>query len=135
MRGGPVGAAAAAISVAGSSETHRRHGGSRKAIGAHDAPMPDLRTFEDFDRCLAAARVELDAMAARQPDDGAIASVRAQLGALHAYTRGGRCPDQGEKDSFNFGHIASRELSDHPVAQDLYELASFVTWWGHVRPY
>jgi len=97
--------------------------------------MPDLQTFTDFDRLLAATRVEIGRMAAAAPDDGALASVDRQLAALHGWTRDGRCPDQGEKDSLNFGMIASRELDDYPVASDLYELASFVTWWGHVRPY
>jgi len=98
--------------------------------------MPDLQTFEDFDRTLQAARGELARMAAAEPGDGAIASVQRQLDALHAMTRGGRCPDQGEKDGFNFGLIASRELDMCPVAADLYELASYVIWWGQPgRPY
>ena len=97
--------------------------------------MADLKTFEDFDRMLASARAELARLHAQWPDDGAIASVHRQLEALHACTRGGRCPDQGQKDQFNFGLIASRDLDQYPVANDLYELASFVTWWGHVRPY
>jgi hypothetical protein len=97
--------------------------------------VTDLQTFEDFDRVLAGAREEVARMAAAEPEDGAIASVRAQLDALHRWTRGGRCPDQGEKDTLDFGRIASRELDSYPVAADLYALASFVTWWGHVRPY
>jgi hypothetical protein len=97
--------------------------------------MADLLTFEDFDRLLDATRAEVARMAAEAPGDGAIDSVRRQLEALHGWTRAGRCPDQGEKDTLNFGMIASRELSDFDIAQDLYALASFVTWWGHVRPY
>jgi hypothetical protein len=92
--------------------------------------MPDLRTYEDFDRTLQAARTELARMEAQWPGDGAIGSVRRQLDAVHAWTRGGRRPEPGEKDTLNFGHIASRELGDWPVAGDLYALASFVTWWG-----
>ncbi|MGH8028548.1 MAG: hypothetical protein ACREO3_01305 [Arenimonas sp.] len=95
----------------------------------------DLKTFEDFDRVLAATRTEIGRMATAHPDDGAIDSVRLQLEALHDWTRDGRCPAQGEKDKLNFGMIASRELSDFDIAQDLYALASYVTWWGHVRPY
>jgi hypothetical protein len=92
--------------------------------------MADLQTFADFDRLLAATREEIGRMAAQWPDDGAIASVDRQLAALHGWTREGRCPAQDEKDSLNFGMIASRELDSFPVASDLYELASFVTWWG-----
>jgi hypothetical protein len=95
----------------------------------------ELRSFDDFDRVLASARAEVANMAAQAPDDGAIDSVRRQLESLHGWTRGGRCPDQGEKDTLNFGMIVSRELSDFDIAQDLYALASFVTWWGHTRPY
>jgi len=105
------------------------------AHAVHNRPMPELRTFEDFDAMLQRARAELARMAAAEPDDGAIASVQRQLEGLHAITRDGRCPDQGEKDCFNFGLIASRELDRYPVAEDLYALASYVTWWGHVRPY
>jgi hypothetical protein len=92
--------------------------------------MPELRTLADFDRTLDAARAELARMAAAEPDDGAIASVRAQLEAVHAWTRDGRCPAQGEKDTLNFGMIASRALDTYDVAPDLYALASFVAWWG-----
>jgi hypothetical protein len=92
--------------------------------------VPDLETFEDFDRLLATARAEVARMAAAEPGDGAIASVHRQLDALHAWTRGGRCPDQGEKDTLNFGMIASRELDTYDVASDLYALASFVIWWS-----
>jgi hypothetical protein len=64
-----------------------------------------------------------------EPADGAIDSVYRQLEALHAWTRDGRCPSQPEKDRLNFGLIASRELDTYPVADKLYELASFVIHW------
>ena len=97
--------------------------------------MPSsLQTFEDFDRLLARARAELDEMLTIEPHDRAMESVRRQLDAVHAWTRGGRCPSQAEKDQLNFGLIASRELDTYPVAPSLYELASFVTYWGEPRP-
>jgi hypothetical protein len=65
-----------------------------------------------------------------EPDFNAIAVVLRQLDALHAITRDGRAPSQDEKDRFNFGLIASRELDGYPVAQSLFALASFVIWWG-----
>ncbi len=92
--------------------------------------MPSsLTSFEEFDRVLDAARVELAAMVAAEPGDGAIASVQRQLESLHGWTRGGRCPAQHEKDQLNFGMIASRVLENYPVADALYELASFVMFW------
>jgi len=89
-----------------------------------------LKTFEEFDRTLAEAREEIEKLHRAWPDEGSITSVRNQLAAVHGWTRDGRCPSQGEKDQLNFGQIASRELDDYPVAQKLYELASFVIYWG-----
>ena len=93
--------------------------------------MPSaLKTFDDFDRLLADTRAEVESMFRAEPDDRAIVSVKRQLEALHTWTRGGRCPSQGEKDQLNFGLLASRELDTYPVADSLYELASFVIYWG-----
>lgn len=94
-----------------------------------------MNTFEEFDAELQRARSELAALAERSPGDDVLDTVRGQLEAVHHMTRGGRCPSQGEKDSLNFGVITSRELSHLDIAQTLYELASYVTWWGHQRPY
>ena len=93
--------------------------------------MPSsLKSFEEFDRLLAAARAQMDTMSVAEPGDGAIASVKRQLDTLHGWTRGGRIPSQAEKDQLNFGAIASRELDAYDVAGSLYELASFVIYWG-----
>jgi len=93
--------------------------------------MPSsLRTFEEFDQLLAGARAAMDAMSIAEPDDSAIASVKRQLESVYGWTRGGRCPTQDEKDQLNFGLIASRELDNYPVAASLYELASYVIYWG-----
>lgn len=93
--------------------------------------MPSsLKTFEEFDLLLADARAEVEAMFQAESHDRAIASVRRQLEAVHTWTRGGRCPSQDEKDQLNFGPLASRELDTYPVAASLYELASFVIYWG-----
>lgn len=89
-----------------------------------------MKTFGEFDRVLADARAELEAMFQAEPGDRAIVSVKRQLDALHEWTRGGRCPSQDEKDRLNFGLIASRELDTYPVADNLYALASFVIYWG-----
>lgn len=93
--------------------------------------MPSsLKSFEAFDTLLTRTRADVAEMLAAEPDDGAIISVHRQLNALHGWTRGGRCPSQPEKDQLNFGLIASRELDTYPVAGSLYELASFVIYWG-----
>jgi len=93
--------------------------------------MPSsLKSFEEFDALLASTRTEVDAMSLAEPDDGAISSVKRQLETLHGWTRGGRCPEQGEKDQLNFGTIASRVLENYPVADSLYELSSYVIYWN-----
>jgi hypothetical protein len=95
--------------------------------------MPSaLTSFAEFDATLMAARNALAEMRQSEPGDSAIESVFRQLEALHGWTRGGRCPDQAEKDRLNFGLIASRELDSYPVAPSLYELASFVIYWQPV---
>jgi hypothetical protein len=92
--------------------------------------MPSLlKSFQEFDQLLATARTELGRMVMVEPADDAINSVNRQLEALHGWTRGGRCPSQDEKDQLNFGLIASRVLDNYPVADTLYNLASFVTYW------
>jgi len=93
-----------------------------------------ITTFAEFDALLATTRAECAAMLRREPGDGAIASVVRQLDALQATTRDGRCPSQQEKDGYNFGLIASRELDNYPVADALYALASYVIWWGEPPP-
>ena len=92
-----------------------------------------MKTFAEFDRALDEAIEEIGILYGRDPLDGAVDSIRAQLDALRGWTRGGREPSQDQKDRLNFGLIASRELSDEPVAEKLYGLASFVIWWGE-RP-
>ena len=92
--------------------------------------MPSsLKSFEEFDQLLAQAQAEVEAMLIAEPGDGAIVSVKRQLDAVHGWTRGGRCPAQAEKDQLNFGAIASRSLDTYPVAEKLYELASYVIYW------
>lgn len=96
--------------------------------------MPNSpKSFEEFDHLLTSARAELQRMSADEPTDGAITSIKRQLDALYAWTRDGRCPSQPEKDQLNFGLIASHELDSYPIAESLYELASFVTWWGEKK--
>ena len=93
--------------------------------------MPSsLKSFEEFDRLLDVTRMELNVLCEAEPNDPALGSVQRQLQSLHEWTRGGRIPEQQEKDQLNFGVIASRELDNYSVAGSLYELASFVIYWG-----
>src|ERR1043165_5883264 len=115
--------------IAPSRTLARSHQVGRRRTNEADRDSTPVN-FEEFDRMLTDARKALDEMHRAEPDFGAITSVWRQLEALHGWTRGGRCPSQGEKDQLNFGQIASRELDDYPVARNLYELASFVIYWG-----
>lgn len=94
--------------------------------------MPSsIASFSEFDRRLAAARLSIDALAAQLPDESELESIKRQLEALHAWTRGGLSPTQDEKDQLNFGLLASRYVSDldDALAGELYELASYVIYW------
>jgi hypothetical protein len=94
--------------------------------------MPSsIASFAEFDRRLDAARKAMDALVAQNPGERELASIKAQLDALHGYTRGGRRPSQDEKDRLNFGQLASRYLDDidGALAGELYELASHVIYW------
>lgn len=92
-----------------------------------------LQDFDQFDRLLQEVMPVVADLAREAPGDRGLQSVHLQLQALHGWTRGGRCPDQSEKDRLTFGQIASRELSDlgyEDLCGWLYSLASYVTWWG-----
>jgi len=90
-----------------------------------------LANFDDFDRLLQDARKQIAELHAGMPDDRPLHSVHLQLEALHDWTREGRKPTQPQKDSLNFGLIASRELDSlcPDVCANLYKIASYVIYW------
>lgn len=91
-----------------------------------------VQTFEEFDKCLCEAMSAMASLVADCPEDRMLLSVKMQLEALNAWTRGGAAPTQAQKDSINFGQIASRCISeiDDDLAQNLYALATYVTYWN-----
>ncbi|UQA62012.1 immunity protein Tsi6 family protein [Polyangium aurulentum] len=94
--------------------------------------MPStISSFAEFDRRLGDAMKGIDALAAQYPEERAIQSIKLQLEALHGWTRGGRKPEQVEKDRLNFGLLASRFVDeiDSKLAGELYQLASYVIYW------
>lgn len=94
--------------------------------------MPSsIASVAEFERRLEKARERASALAASMPEEAQLASIARQLDALHGFTQGGREPTQDEKDRLNFGLLASRFMSDvdDDLAGELYELASFVTYW------
>jgi hypothetical protein len=94
--------------------------------------MPSsIVSFEEFDRRLQAARSTVERLVAECPEVNLLVGVQRQLAAVHSWTRGGRKLEQGEKDSINFGLIASRFLSeiDEALTGELCELNSYITYW------
>ena len=94
--------------------------------------MPSsLASYAEFDALLASAMERVDKLAGEMPEERAIISIKNQLAAVYNWTRNGRRPDQGEKDTLNFGQIASRFLDsiDDELCGDLCELASYIIYW------
>jgi hypothetical protein len=92
--------------------------------------MAKVQSVPEFQRRLAAARPRVDAVVQQTPEP-ALRSIQLQLEALEGWTKGGQPPAQPDKDRLNFGLLASRHLDDldAPLAQELYALASWVTYW------
>ena len=94
--------------------------------------MPSsIASVAEFTRRLDQARQKATALAASMPADKPIAAIARQLDELHGFTQGGKKPTQDEKDTLNFGQLASRFLGDvdEALASELFELASFVIYW------
>ena len=93
--------------------------------------MPSsITSYAEFDILLARAIGQVDKLASEMPDDQPVASIKNQLAAVYTWTRKGRCPEQGEKDTLNFGLLASRYLDEDDLCQDLYKLASYIIYWA-----
>lgn len=89
-----------------------------------------ISSYSEFERRLKDALASIDDLA-RETPEGAILSIQKQLHALEEWTHGGTKPTQIQKDSLNFGMLASRYIDDldQYLAQELYSLASYVTYW------
>ena len=89
-----------------------------------------ITSYDEFERRLKGAIVIIDELASEVPE-GATISIQKQLHALEEWTVGGAKPTQDQKDSLNFGLLASRYVDDidQSLAQELYSLASYVTYW------
>ena len=92
--------------------------------------MTKISSYAEFERRLKDALAHIDDVAREMPERE-ILSIQKQLYALDQWTSHGAKPTQDQKDSLNFGLLASRYLDDvdQPLAQELYSIASFVTYW------
>ena len=92
--------------------------------------MAKIQSVPELQRRLAAVRPRVDAVAKTSPER-ALRSIALQLEALAGWTADGAPPTQEQKDSLNFGLLASRHLDDldQELAEELYAIASWVTYW------
>ena len=70
-------------------------------------------------------------VASAYPDDTGLESIVKQLEATEQWTRGGTPPTREQKGRLNFGLLASKYLDeiDSDLAQRLYNIAEFITYW------
>ena len=90
-----------------------------------------LKSYAEFDEALGDARSRLDRLSGEHPEERPLESIKKQLEALHSWTRDGKKPAQTQKDSLNFGLLASRHVDDldFDLSNQLHELQSWVVYW------
>lgn len=94
--------------------------------------MPSsIQSFAEFESRLKDAMTQMDAIIKDIPDDPALVEIRRQLDLTSTWTQGGTEPTLAQKGDLNFGLLASKYVSDidDKVAENLYELASYITYW------
>ena len=94
--------------------------------------MPStIRSYRAFEKELARAIADLDALVANHHGEKDLVSIKRQLQALEQWTRGDTAPTLDQKGQLKFGLLASRYLDDldQELAHRLYDLASYVTYW------
>lgn len=92
-------------------------------------------SFNEFSQRLDGAIADIDKLAAIDPDP-MIGSIQRQLRFVRQWTQGGRRPDQRDLDKLTFGQMASRSVheTDARLANELYELAHYLTFWPKSEP-
>ena len=77
----------------------------------------------------------IDDLATKYPDR-MILSIQRQLRAVEQWTKGGYRPAQQDLDRLSFGLLASRSVDelDQKLAQELYELSSYLIFWPPNQP-
>jgi hypothetical protein len=94
--------------------------------------MPSsLKNFAEFRSELDHALLTTADVAGKYRDDPAIAAILGQMRQLKLWTENGRPPTQSQKDTLNFGALASRNLDDidDALVQSICEVASYVIYW------
>ena len=94
--------------------------------------MPSsLKTYAEFRNELDRAIFKTAELAAEYPDEGAITSILGQMRQLKMWTENETAPTQNQKDTLNFGALASRNLDDIDggLVQSICNVASYVIYW------
>src|SRR5512133_1045754 len=93
--------------------------------------MSEITTFREFEPRLRIALEKMQALQHLEGDEPFYGSIVRQLQAVQQWTEGGRRPTQDDLDNLTFGAMASRTVDevDRPLANELYELSDFLTWW------
>ena len=96
---------------------------------------PSIVSFSEFSQRLDAAMHDIDQLAAVDTDT-MIGSIQRQLRFVKQWTRGGTRPAQRDLDQLTFGQMASRSVheTDARLANELYELSSFLIFWPPTQP-
>jgi hypothetical protein len=81
-----------------------------------------------FETALAEARAGMERLAARYPENAALASACRQLAHVADWTRDGARPTAEQVGRLSFGLIAAREIEtlDLPLAEQLYALSAYL---------
>ena len=77
------------------------------------------------------ALLTTDDVAGKYPDDPAIAAILGEMRQLKLWTENGQPPTPTQRDTLNFGALASRNLDDidDALVQSICEVASYVIYW------
>jgi Tsi6 len=94
--------------------------------------MPSsLKNYAEFRAELDRAILKTTDVVGQYPDDPAIAAILGQMRQLKVWTENDQAPTQAQKDTLNFGALASRNLDDidDDLVQSICEVASYVIYW------
>jgi Tse6 toxin immunity protein Tsi6 len=98
--------------------------------------MPSsIISFSEFSQRLDSAIADVGKLAAIDRDP-MIGSIQRQLGFVKQWTQGGIRPAQADLDKLTFGQMASRSVheTDSRLANELYELSSYLIFWPSSEP-
>jgi len=93
----------------------------------------NITSVSDFQRSLHEVISAAETIAAAYPRDTALQSIVKQLKATEQWTEGGQAPTLEQKGRLNFGLLTSKYLDeiDSELAQRIYNIAEFITYWEH----